>query len=164
MLSKQDLKFDKPPNLGEGTYKYEWIITYVAILNKLLIDLELECMCKKMIATENLVFQCMAHPGKNGFECCPVDYCIYNLEMFQTLLTNPSFYPNRSDIKGKGPLAFPQMFKRIHRMIAHIYHTTKTFLINMRKNIISMKDFFCFVKSIIKLTKRIFILSKNLLK
>jgi hypothetical protein len=63
MLSKQDLKFDKPDKIGEGTYKYEWIITYLAILNKLLIDLGKECTCKKMIATKDWEFRCMAHPG-----------------------------------------------------------------------------------------------------
>jgi hypothetical protein len=78
-----------------------------------------------MIATEDWEFWCMAHPDKNGFECCPVDYCMYNLDMFQTLLTNPSFYPNRSNITGKGPLAFPKMFKVMHIMIAHIYHNYK---------------------------------------
>jgi hypothetical protein len=53
MLSKQDLKFDKPDNIGEGTYKYEWLITYVAILNKLLVDLRKECTCSKMTALRN---------------------------------------------------------------------------------------------------------------
>jgi hypothetical protein len=91
MLSKQDLKFDKPPNLSVDTYKYEWLITYVAILNKLLLDLGMVCTCKKMIATKEWEFQCMAHPAKNGFECCPIDYCVHNLETYQTILTNPSF-------------------------------------------------------------------------
>jgi hypothetical protein len=78
-----------------------------------------------MIASKDWEFWCMAHPGKNGLECCPVDYFIHNLEMFQTLLTNPSFYPNRAAIKEKSPLAFPRMFKVMHRMIAHIYHNHK---------------------------------------
>jgi hypothetical protein len=78
-----------------------------------------------MIATKEWEFRCMAHPNKKGFECCPVDYYRHYLETFQSLLTNPSFYPNRSDIKGKGPLPFPQMFKVMHRMIAHIYYNHK---------------------------------------
>jgi hypothetical protein len=124
-ISKQDLKFDKPPNLSEDTYKYEWLITFVTILNQLLVDLGRECTCSKMTAGRDWEFWCMVHPNKNGFECCPVDYWIHNLEMFQTLLTNPYFYPDRTDIKGKGPLAFPQMFKNSHRMIAHIYYNHK---------------------------------------
>jgi hypothetical protein len=51
MLTKQDLKFDKPDNIGVDTYKYEWLITYVAILNKLLVDLGKECTCKTMNPT-----------------------------------------------------------------------------------------------------------------
>jgi hypothetical protein len=149
MLSKQDLKFDKPDNIGEGTYQYEWLITYVTILNELLVDLGNECTCKKMIATSAWEFRCMVHPNKNGFECCPIDYCLHNLDTFQTLLANHSFYSDRSNIIGKGPLAFPQIFKRIHRMIAHMYNHHKGLLINMRKNIVSMKDFFYFVKNII---------------
>jgi hypothetical protein len=125
IISKQDLKFDKPDNISEDTYKYEWLITYLAILNQLLVDLRKECTCKKMIATSDWEFGCMVHPGKNGFECCPVDYFIHNLDTFQTLLTNPSFYPDKSDIQRKGVLAFPSIFKRIHRMIAHIYHHHK---------------------------------------
>jgi hypothetical protein len=78
MLSKQDLKFNKPDNIGEGTYKYEWIIKYLAILNQLLLDLGGVCSCPKMIATKELEFPFMAHPNKKGFEYCPVDYCMHN--------------------------------------------------------------------------------------
>jgi hypothetical protein len=39
MLSKQDLKFDRPDNIGEETYIYEWLRTYTVILNKLLVEL-----------------------------------------------------------------------------------------------------------------------------
>jgi hypothetical protein len=125
MLSKQDLKFDKPNKIAEGTYQYEWLITYATILNELLVDLGKECTYKKMTATSDWEFRCMVHPPKNGFECCAVDYCLHNLDTLQLLLTDCSFYPDRTNITGKGPLAFPQMFKRIHRMIAHIYHHHK---------------------------------------
>jgi hypothetical protein len=64
MLSKQDLKFDKPDNIVEGTYEYEWIITYLTILNKLLLDLGKVCTYSKMIATKDWEFQCMVHPNK----------------------------------------------------------------------------------------------------
>jgi hypothetical protein len=122
MLSKQDLKFDKPDNVGEGIYQYEWLITYFAILDELLVDLGKECTCSNMTATKEWEFRCTVDPNKNGFECCPVDYFTHNLDTFQCLLTNPSFFPDRTDMQGKGVLAFPQMFKRIHRMIAHIYY------------------------------------------
>jgi hypothetical protein len=146
MISKQDLKFDKPDNVGEDTYKYEWLITYLTILNKLFIDLGLECTCKKMIATENWEFRCMVYPNKTRFECCPVDCYRHNLEIFQTLLTNPSFYPNRSDIKGKGPLAFPQMFKVMHRMIAHIYYNHKDLFNKYEEKYRLNERFFLFCK------------------
>jgi hypothetical protein len=78
-----------------------------------------------MTATPDWEFRCMAHPNKNGFECCAVDYCIHNLEMFQTLLTNPSFYPDRIDVQGRSALAFPKMLKNMHRIIALIYYNHK---------------------------------------
>jgi hypothetical protein len=122
MLSKQDLKFNKPDNIGEGTYKYEWIITYLTKLNQLLLNFGMVCTCKKMITTKDWEFWCMVHGNKNGFDCCAVDYSKHNLETFQNLLTDPSFYPDRTNIKGKDPLAFPQIFKNSHRIIAHTYH------------------------------------------
>jgi hypothetical protein len=78
-----------------------------------------------MTATKEWEFRCMVHINKNGCECCEVDYFTHNLDTFQNILGNQSFYPDRNDIKGKGPLVFPQMFKRIHRMIAHIYYNHK---------------------------------------
>jgi hypothetical protein len=124
-LSKQDLKFDKSNNIGEGIYQSEWLLTYTTILNELPVDLGKECTYKKMTATSDWEFRCMVHPGKNGFECCTVDYSIRNLDTYQCLLANRSFYPDRTDIKGKRVLAFPRMFKVMHRMIAHIYHHHK---------------------------------------
>jgi hypothetical protein len=70
-------------------------------------------------------FLCTMHGGKNGKECCAIDYCVHNLDSFQALLTNPSFYTDRSNIVGKCALAFPQMFKKIHRIIAHTYYSHK---------------------------------------
>jgi hypothetical protein len=125
LINKQDLKFEKHDNMSEDTYKYEWLRTYTVILNQFLVDLGNVCLCPKMTSGPDWEFFCVLYGGKNGFECCPVDYCIHNLEMFQTLLTNPSFYPNSSDITGKGPLAFPKILKNMHRMIAHIYHNYK---------------------------------------
>jgi hypothetical protein len=125
VLSKQDLKFNKPEKIGEGTYKYEWLLTYIAILNELLVDLGKECTCKKMTVGSDWEFRCMVHPNKNGFECCPIDYYLHNLDTFQNILTDRSFYPDRTDIQGRGVLAFPRMFKVMHRMITHIYHHHK---------------------------------------
>jgi hypothetical protein len=106
MLSKQDLKFNKPNDIGEGTYQYEWLITYVTILYELLVDLGKECTCKTMSATKEWEFRCMVYLNKNGFECCAVDYFTHNLDTFQCFLTNLSFYPDRTNIIGKGPLPF----------------------------------------------------------
>jgi hypothetical protein len=39
LISKQDLKFNKPVNMGEHTYKYEILRTYTAIFNQLLVDM-----------------------------------------------------------------------------------------------------------------------------
>jgi hypothetical protein len=58
LISKQDLKFDKTNWMGEETYKYEWLGTYTAILNQLLVDLGKECICKKRIAGPDLEFLC----------------------------------------------------------------------------------------------------------
>jgi hypothetical protein len=37
LISKQDLKFNKPDNMSEDTYTYQCLRTYTAILNQLLI-------------------------------------------------------------------------------------------------------------------------------
>jgi hypothetical protein len=53
LIRKQDLKFDKPNWMGEDIYKYEWLRTYKAILNQLLVDLENVCdsmSCRRMTA------------------------------------------------------------------------------------------------------------------
>jgi hypothetical protein len=58
---------------------------------------------------------------------------MHNLEAFQKLLTDRSFYCDRGDIKGRKVEAFPQMFKNVHRMIPHIYYSHKD-LFNKCKN------------------------------
>jgi hypothetical protein len=73
MIRKQDLKFDKSNWMGEGTYKYEWLRTYTAILNQFLIDLGNVCSCPKMTAGPDWQFLCMVDGGKKGNECYPVD-------------------------------------------------------------------------------------------
>jgi hypothetical protein len=92
--------------MGEETFKYEWLLTYTAILDELLVDLGKECTCKKMTATSDWEFRCMVHPPKSGLDCCPTDYFTHNLESFQNLLNHRSFYCDRSDIKGRSVLVF----------------------------------------------------------
>jgi hypothetical protein len=99
-----------------------------------------------MTATSDWEFRCMVHPNKNGFECCPVDYSVHNLDTFQNLLTNPSFYPDRSKIKGKGVLAFPKMFKNMHRMIAHICHHHKDLFNKYEEKYLLNERFLLFCK------------------
>jgi hypothetical protein len=59
--------------MGEETYKYKWLRTYTAILNKLLVELGYVCSCPKMTANPDLQFLCMVHGGKKGNECCAID-------------------------------------------------------------------------------------------
>jgi hypothetical protein len=99
LINKQDLKFNKPVNMNEDTYKYEWLRTYISILNQLLVDLGSVCdsnSCQKMTASPDLEFLCMVDGGKNGNKCCPIDYCMYNLEAYQKPLTDRSFYSDRA--------------------------------------------------------------------
>jgi hypothetical protein len=125
LISKHDLKFNKPVKMGEETCKYESLRTYTAILNKLLVDLGSVCSCPKMTAGLDLEFLCMVDNNNKGIHCCPVDYCMHNLESFQKLLINSSFYYDRGDIKGKSMLAFPRMFKNMDRMIANTINSHK---------------------------------------
>jgi hypothetical protein len=72
LISKQGLKFDKPNWMGEETYKYEWLRTYTAILNQLLVDSGNVCdskSCPKMTAGPDWEFLCMVHGRKKGNEC-----------------------------------------------------------------------------------------------
>jgi hypothetical protein len=98
LISKQDLKFEKPDNMSEDTYKYEWLRTYTAILNQLLVELGNVCdseLCFTMTANRDWEFLCVLH-SKKGMHCCPVDYCVHNLETIQNLLTNLLFHNSRS--------------------------------------------------------------------
>jgi hypothetical protein len=64
LISKQDLKFDKPDNIGEGTYKYEWLRTYTRIFNQLLVDLGNVCnykSCPKMTVGPDWEFLCIVY-------------------------------------------------------------------------------------------------------
>jgi hypothetical protein len=158
LISKQDLKFNKLDNMSEGIYKYEWLRTYVGILNKLFVDLGNVCdskSCPKMTAGLDWEFLRKVHNNKKGTGCCPVDYCMHNLESFQRLLADRSFYCDRADIKGRSVLTFPQMFKYIHRMITHTYYSHKDhfnkyeekyrlneryFLLCTKYNILAKKD------------------------
>jgi hypothetical protein len=76
-----------------------------------------------MTAGQDWEFLCVLH-GKKGTHCCPVDYCVHNLETIQNLLSDRTYFCFKRDIKGRSVLALPQMFKNIHRMIAHTcyYH------------------------------------------
>jgi hypothetical protein len=125
LISKQDLKFEKPNLMGEDIYKYKWLRTYTAIVNQLLVDLGNLCSCPKITAGPDWEFLCIVHGGKKGMQYCPVNNCAHNLESFQTLLTDRFFYWDRGDIKGKTVQAFLQMFKNIHRMIAYTYYSHK---------------------------------------
>jgi hypothetical protein len=69
-------------------------------------------------------FLCVIH-GKKGTHCCPIDSCVHNLETIQNLFTDRSFFYDRGNIKGRSVIAFSQMFKNIHRMIAHTYYSHK---------------------------------------
>jgi hypothetical protein len=68
LISKQDMKFEKPNNMSENTCKYEWVRTYTAILNQLLVDLENVCdskSCPRMTTRPDLEFLCVLQ-GKKG--------------------------------------------------------------------------------------------------
>jgi hypothetical protein len=56
LLSKQDVKFEKPNHMGVEKYEYYLLRTYIAILNQLLIDLGNVCdskLCPKMTASQD---------------------------------------------------------------------------------------------------------------
>jgi hypothetical protein len=150
MISKQDLKFNKPDNIGEETYKYEWLRTYLAILNKLLIDLGSVCSCSKMTTTEDWQFLCMVRAGKKGNECWEIDYCRHNLEAFQNILSDRTYYPDRTSTKRKGVVVFPQMFKNIHRIIAHTYYQHKDIFNKYEEKYHLNERFLLFSRRVIK--------------
>jgi hypothetical protein len=142
--------------MSEETYKYEWLRTYTAILNQLLADLGYVCLCPKMTASQDWQFLCIVYGTKKENECCVIDYYRHNLEAYQNILTDRSFYCERTDIKGRSVLVFPQMFKNIHKMIAHTYYNYKDVFNKYEENIVSTRDYFSFVESIKYLTKKTF--------
>jgi hypothetical protein len=146
LISKQDLKFSKPDNMGEETYKYEWLRTYIIILSQLLVELGSMCSCPKITAGTDWEFLCTMHGGKNGKECCAIDYCVHNLDSFQNILSDRTYYPDRSNIVGKCALAFPQMLKNIHRIIAYTYYSHKILFDKYEKKYCLNKRYLLFPK------------------
>jgi hypothetical protein len=51
-----------------------------------------------------------------------MDYAFHTLDTIQYLITNPSFYPSREHVPDKGYSAYPNMCKRVYRILAHASH------------------------------------------
>jgi hypothetical protein len=164
LISKQNPKFDKPNWIVEETYKYEWLRIYTAILNQLPVDLGNVCSCPKITAGLDWQFLCMVHGGKKGNECWGIDYCVHNLETIQKLLIDRSYFCDRKNITGRIILAFPQMFKNIHRMITHTYYSHKDLFNMYEEKYVYLRDFFCFVKSLIYLIKNTSLFNKKFIE
>jgi hypothetical protein len=100
----------------------------------------------------------MVHGGKGGKQCCPVYYWIYNLEIIQNLLTDCWFFYNRVDVKGRSVLVFHQMFRNIHRIIAHTYYRHKDVFIKDEEKYRLYERYLLFCKKFNILNKNDFLI------
>jgi hypothetical protein len=90
------------------------------MINKVIVDLQAVCKCRKLTAGPDWVFLCASH--LKPVECTVIDYAYHSMDTIQCLIINPSFYPSREYISEKGYSAFPNMCKRIYRILAHTSH------------------------------------------
>jgi hypothetical protein len=62
-------------------------------------------------------------PKAKPIDCPAMDYAYHTLDTIQCLISNPSFYLSREYIPDKGYSAYPNMCKRVYRILAHASHT-----------------------------------------
>jgi hypothetical protein len=51
-----------------------------------------------------------------------MDYAYHTIDTIQCLITNPSFYQSREYVPDKGYSAYPNLCKRVYRILAHASH------------------------------------------
>jgi hypothetical protein len=98
------------------------------MINKVVVDLQAVCECKKMTAGKDWQFLCASHP--KAIDCPAMDYAYHTLDTIQCLITNPSFYPSRAWIPSKGYSAYVNMCKRVYRILAHASHEHRIVYLN----------------------------------
>jgi hypothetical protein len=59
---------------------------------------------------------------KQNLNRLEIDFCIHTLDTNMTLLTNPTFFPNKDKIGYYSAKEFPKIIRSIYRMLAHIYY------------------------------------------
>jgi hypothetical protein len=114
-----------PPNHDQAVWLYESLRQVMVDLNEFVMILGTECTaasCPKMCATENWIFLCAAHGGKQPKECCAIDYILHTLTNFSVMLTAPDAFPNRYTISAKSAQQFGNIARRLYRVFAHAYY------------------------------------------
>jgi hypothetical protein len=88
---------------------------FLVMMHKVVVDLQAVCECKKMTAGKDWQFLCASHP--TPMDCPAMDYAYHTLDTIQCLISNPRFYPSREYIPSKGYSAYPNMCKRVYRIL-----------------------------------------------
>jgi hypothetical protein len=73
-----------------------------------------------MTAGKDWQFLCASHP--KPIDCFAMYYAYHTLDTIQCLISNPSLCPSRERIPDKRYSAYPNMCKRVYRILAHASH------------------------------------------
>jgi hypothetical protein len=112
-------------------YNYEWTRAFHTLFSQIISELGEECYpksCSNMTAEKNWEYNFMNY-GKQNLNYCAIYCCLHTLDTTMILLTNPTHFSNRENIREYSALVFPRMMRYLCRILAHIYyHHRKQFV------------------------------------
>ena len=124
--------------------QYEVIRRFLADFNRLLTEVEDECSCAAMIATEEWHFLCAAH--RKPQECSAFDYMRHTVDGSIALVLSTRNFSDRKKIDPENAKMFVSMLRRLYRIFAHLFfHHRELFLRYEESNNFCQK-FTAFVK------------------
>jgi hypothetical protein len=82
---KAEIQFRKPATVDVKVFINEWILVFLVMIHKVVVDLQTVCTCKKMTAGKDWQFLCASHPKLT--DCPAMDYTYHTLDTIQCLIT-----------------------------------------------------------------------------
>jgi hypothetical protein len=74
-----------------------------------------------MTTGKDCEYKCMSH-GKQTLNFCAIDYCLHTLDTTIPLLTNPSYFSDRGNIRDHSAKALLPIVRYLYKMLEHIYY------------------------------------------
>jgi hypothetical protein len=102
------------------------------MINKVVVDLQAVCTCKKMTIDPDWQFLCISHPKPMDYTA--MDYGYHTIDTIQCLITNPSFYPSREHVPDKEYSTYPNMRKESIEFLLMLVTNTQSYILNRKTN------------------------------